>query len=224
MRNTSLATLNSVLLTLVGISLCLYLAGCLESENPGPRPRDIAARSEPEAQTPPDLPPTAKTLYATAEILAKQGRDSDCALVLRRTIQEYPDFFPAYNSLAQLQMRQNRTKEAIDTISMALCRRPEDPVLLNNLGVCWLVLRDYDKALEMFTKAHEARPQNAKYLANMAVALGLLGRYDESRSLYQQVLSKDEADHNLDVLRQARMNVQKRPAQDENQKSKCKAQ
>jgi len=214
MRNISLATLNLVLLTLVSIYFCLYLAGCLESQNPGSRPRDIAERSEPEArpteapggrtQALPDLPPTAKTLYATAQILAKQGRDSDCALVLRRTIQEYPDFLPAYNSLAQLQMRQNRTKEAIDTISMALCRRPEDPVLLNNLGVCWLVLRDYDKALEIFTKAHQVWPQNAKYLANMAVALGLLGRYDESRSLYQQVLSKDQVDHNLDVLRQAR--------------------
>jgi hypothetical protein len=36
----------------------------------------------------------------------------------------------------------------------------------------------------------------------MAVALGLMARYEESLSLFKQVLPEDQANHNLSVLRE----------------------
>jgi Flp pilus assembly protein TadD len=55
-------------------------------------------------------------------------------------------------------------------------------------------------------------PENAKYRANMAVALGLMGRYEESLSLFKQVLPKDQANHNLSVLREAEGTTRPSPA------------
>ena len=51
-------------------------------------------------------------------------------------------------------------------------------------------------------------PENAKYRSNMAVALGLMGRDEESLALFKQVLPEDQANHNLSVLREAR-NIEK---------------
>jgi Flp pilus assembly protein TadD len=150
-----------------------------------------------------DPPPSAKTLYALAEILATQGKDKECEFVLRRCVQEHSRFTPAYNSLAELQMRQGRIHEAVDTLTAALQIRPRDPVLLNNLGMCLLLRKEYVRALDHFTRAAGLVPENEKYRGNMAAALGLLGRQEESLALLQQVLPGDKADYNAEVLRKA---------------------
>jgi len=155
------------------------------------------------AEVRPDQPPSAKTLYSMAEILATQGKDTECEFVLRRCVQEHPRFTPAYNSLAELQMRQGRVHEAVAVLSQALEIRPKDPVLLNNLGMCLLIRKEYGKALDRFTQAGGLVPESEKYRANMAIALGLLGRQEESLALLEQVLPKDKAGHNAEVLRKA---------------------
>jgi Flp pilus assembly protein TadD len=136
-----------------------------------------------------------------ADILATQGKDSECEFILKRIIYEHPSFLPAYNSLAELKMRQGQTKEAIKALQKGLEIEPETPLLLNNLGMCWIILQDNEMALEMFTKAAGLMPENPKYRANMAVALGLMGRGEESMSLFNQVLPVELAYQNLCVLR-----------------------
>ena len=186
-----------------GLVGMLCIAGCSESANSGPNIDSAMTYSEQEFQEQANRPPTSTTLFAMADILATQGRDSECEFVLKRIIQEHPKFIPAYNSLAELQMRQGRTNAAIETIHHAFRINSEDPILINNLGVCWIVRGDYENALELFTKAAGAMPENVKYRTNMAVALGLMARYDESLSLFRLVLPEDQANHNLNVLKEA---------------------
>lgn len=194
--------------TLVGILVCLLcFVGCSEPTGSELHTGSVMDDSELEFQKQSNRPPTAKTLIAMADILAKQGKDPECELVLQRAIQDYPKFLPAYDKLAEVQMRRGRTDAAIGTIRNALRIHSGEPVLLNNLGMCRIVRRDYEKALEMFTKAAGIVPENAKYRANMAVALGLVGRDEESLSLLKQVLPDRQADHNLSVLREARYSV-----------------
>ena len=191
-------------LCIVGFLCVFCIAGCSEPAGAGMETDWVTDKSELDFQTQGNNPPTAKTLCAMAEILAAQGRDSECEYVLKRIIQDNPTFLPAYNSLAELQMRQGHTNTAIETLQHALAINPEDAVLLNNLGMCWIVRRDYETALKMFTKAAGIMPENAKYRANMAVALGLMDRDEESLSLFKQVLPEDQANHNLSVLREAK--------------------
>ena len=208
MKNNHFIALNRLTLLFSSIFICVFcLSGCSESNSSMSKMDSVLDNPELEFQKNANRPPTANTLYAIADILATQGKDSDCEYILRRINQEYPQFFPAYNRLAELQMRQGRINEAIGTISKGLSMRPTDPVLLNNLGICWMIRRDYEKALEMCTKAAGVEPENARYRANMAVVLGLMGRYEESLSLFKQILPEDQANHNLSVLREARKNT-----------------
>ena len=193
-------------LYIVGFLCLLCIAGCSEPAGAGMDKNWATSKSEFGFQTQGNNPPTAKTLCAMAEILAAQGRDSECEYVLKRIIQDNPKFLPAYNNLAELQMRQSRTIAAIETLQDALKINSKDTVILNNLGMCWMVRRDYENALKMFTKAASIMPEKVKYRANMAVALGLMGRDEESLSLFKQVLPEDRANHNLSILRNARNN------------------
>lgn len=183
--------------------ICIFcFAGCSESVGTGPDMNSALNNSGQEFQTIPNRPPTSKTLFAMADIFAAQGRDRECEFVLKRIIREYPRYLPAYNSLAELQMRQGRINAAIETIHDAFRINSEDPVLLNNLGVCWIVRGDYKKALDLFTRASGTKPENTRYRTNMAVALALMARYEESLSLFRQTLPEEQANHNLNVLKE----------------------
>ena len=181
-----------------------FVCGCTESASSGTDTDWAMDESELGFQSQSNSPPTTKTLYAMADILATQGRDSECEYALKRIIQDNPRFLPAYNNLAELQMRQGRTNAAIETLQHALRIDPNDTVLLNNLGMCLIVRRDYENALKMFTKAAGLMPEKVKYRANMAVALGMMGRDEESLSLFRHILPEDQANHNLSVLQGAR--------------------
>lgn len=205
------------LYALVGmICLSMLFCGCSGPAQSSQSDRLHFSKADLAFEAQRDRPPSVKTLYVMADILATQGKDTECEFVLRQCIQRYPQFTPSYNSLAELQMRQGHVNEAVQVLSKALRIRPQDPVLENNLGMCFLVRKEYETALEHFTKAAGLVPESEKYRANMATALGLLGRHDESRALLQQVLPEDKAAHNAEVLRKAHEKVADSPADTEN--------
>ena len=194
---------------LLGVAAMLLaacvLAGCMPADEvPG-----AADRADDEFQAGAGRPPTAKTLHALAAILATQGRDSESESLLRRTVREYPRFLPAYCDLAKLQVRQRRINDAVRTLTVGLAFWPKDGVLLNDLGMCHMLLTEYTEALALFTRASASAPQNARYRANMATALGMLGRYDEALALYEQVIPPAEAHYNVGVLCEARKDMRR---------------
>jgi len=149
-------------------------------------------------------PPTPKTLYSLAQMFEAQGKDAQADPVLRRIIAIEPRYMPAYCDLAEIQMRQRRIDDAERTLSAGVKFGPREPILLNNRGMCHLLSHDYDAALADFTQATALRPDDARCRSNMAVALAMLGRYDESLSLYTLVMPASDAYHNLAVLCDAR--------------------
>lgn len=154
-------------------------------------------------------PPTAKTLHAMARILAAQGKDEECGLTLERIIREHPGSLPAYCELAELHLRHHRVDDAIVTLLTGLDISPTDPILLNDLGMCWMLKKEHAEALQAFTMAASAKPQNSRYRANMAASLGMMGRYDEALALYKQVIPTPDAYFNLSVLCDARNDVKR---------------
>jgi Flp pilus assembly protein TadD len=148
--------------------------------------------------------PSARTLDSMAHVLAAQGRDGPCEVVLHKLIATHPDYTPAYNELAELYLRHDGLDSAIAVLERGVERAPADPVLLNNLGLCEVLLGRPAEALERFTQAAAASPGDARCRANMALALGLLGRMEEAEALYLQVLPPDEVRHNLSVIAEMR--------------------
>jgi Flp pilus assembly protein TadD len=180
----------------------VLMAGC---ELPPPNGNAMGANraaNQPQMEDPfdPDRPPTAKTLYLMADILSAQGKDGEAEQLYNRIITQYPDFLPAYNDLSALQMRQRRIPEAMRTLEAGLKIKSDDPVLLNNMGMCCLIRKEYEKALSYFTEAAGLVPENTRYRSNTATALALLGRRDEALSLYRQILPEEEAMENIRIL------------------------
>ena len=148
--------------------------------------------------------PSAETLQAIARIMASQGKDDQCEVVLLRLVRDFPDRASAYNELSELYLRNDRVESAVAILQAGIEHCPKDVVLLNNLGMCFLVQKDYEHALAQFTGAAACDPADVRARSNMAVALGMLGRMDEALALYMQSLPPSDAHYNLGVLWQMR--------------------
>jgi Flp pilus assembly protein TadD len=151
-----------------------------------------------------DKPPSADTMYGLARILMSQGRPMESITLLRNTTGQYPGYLPAYNALAEAHLWLGQADEAIDALTQGLKRSPNDPVLLNNLGMTLFLEQRYDEALHYFERAVAVRPQEQNYRANQAAALGMLGRTPEARALYRQILPPADVGANIQILERAR--------------------
>jgi Flp pilus assembly protein TadD len=185
--------------TLLSVALSLALsAGCAQQQAAPRLPvRENAPASDSAFDKAADRPPTTKTLYVMAKLYAGQGKDAEAEAALKRVLVESPKFTPAYCELAEAQLRQGRAEDAVRTLSAGLKVAPRDPVLLNDLGMCHLLKKDYERALTSFRAASAANPSDARYRSNTAVSLGMLGRYDEALVVYAQVVSPADAARSL---------------------------
>ena len=179
--------------------MCSAVAGCAKP-NQVDDPFGTAKAPRDDFDNGANRPPTVKTMYSLAKIAADQGRDDQAVVLLQKTIQASPTCLPAYLDLAELYMRQQQIMQAMQTLAQGLKHLPGNPQLLNNLGMCYVFLEEYNRALDLFTKAAAASPEDARYRANMALALGMLGRYEESMSLYMMAVTPDKAHYNLSVI------------------------
>lgn len=180
----------------LGATLALCLAPACVSSGDG----ELGNASDGDYGVGGDRAPNVRTLHTMSRVLASQGRDGQCEIVLNKLIREHPDFMPAYVELAELLMRDGRKYDATTVLSAAVQRKPGDPVIQNDLGMTLLLGGDHEGALKHFTIATELTPTDARSRANRATALGLLDRYDEALEEYLEIVPPADAHYNLGIL------------------------
>jgi len=144
--------------------------------------------------------PNAKTLYSMARIYISQEKYREGEIILYRSINQFPEFTPAYAELADLYMMDERVEDARLTLRTAVEKNDRDPLILNNLGICELLLGDFQEAQSHFSKAVSLIPQEKRYTANLALALAMNGDLVESQRVYRRILSQDKVNHNMDII------------------------
>lgn len=155
----------------------------------------------------PMRPASAETLQLTARVLASKGETARAGAVLDRLLREHPDHLGTYTEGAEVLLHEGRVSAAIGWIDRGLERFPGHAVLLNNRGLCHLLLPDLALATKDFEAAFAADPSDADYVGNLALARALAGQEDEARALWSRVVDAGQVEGNLDVARKARERV-----------------
>jgi Flp pilus assembly protein TadD len=94
-----------------------------------------------------------------------------------------------------------RHDEARQYYSSALKIAPQEPSVLSNLGLSYLLSNDLPKAEETLRRAHGKAESDSRIRTNLAVAVGLQGRLAEAESLVKAGLPEDQATANVAYLR-----------------------
>ena len=79
---------------------------------------------------------------------------------------------------------------------------PEEPSVLSNLGLSYVLSKDLPKAEETLRRAHSRAGNDARVRANLALVVGLQGRFSEAESIVKADLPAEEAAANVAYLKQ----------------------
>ena len=92
--------------------------------------------------------------------------------------------------------------EARGYYASALRIAPDEPSVLSNLGMSYVLSRELPKAEETLRKAQATGRADARVRQNLALAVGLQGRFAEAETIARADLPADEAAANVAYLKQ----------------------
>ncbi len=90
--------------------------------------------------------------------------------------------------------RAGRLEEAITLYGAILRTRPDQPDILNNLGVALRRTKQFDAAMVAYRRSAALRPDNAGLWSNMGNCLREMMRFDAARAAHEQSMARDQND------------------------------
>ncbi len=144
-----------------------------------------------------------RDIYGKALLAA--GRPVPAEVQFRTMIRQGRNDWKAYNALGSALADQGRFKEARTAYNEALKRSPGNPKIINNIALSYILEGNPARAEKMLRTALQKVPQEdpaaKKLRQNLALALGLQGRFKEARYVASQDLSPAEVEENMAYLR-----------------------
>ena len=95
-----------------------------------------------------------------------------------------------------------RHDEARRYYASALKIVPDEPSVLSNLGLSYVLSKDLPKAEEILRRAYASARADARVRQNLGLVVGLQGRFAEAESIVKADLPADEAAANVAYLKQ----------------------
>jgi len=95
-----------------------------------------------------------------------------------------------------------RHEDARRYYASALRIMPDESSVLSNLGMSYVLTKELPKAEETLRRAYAGAPVDSRIRQNLALVVGLQGRFDEAESIVKADLPVDEAAANVAYLKQ----------------------
>jgi len=132
------------------------------------------------------------------------GHEREALAGFRAVLSERPDFLSSRTSAATLLIARGRAGEAVALLRDAPRHQAGAPQLLAKLGVALRESGDLPSAAVSLERARAAGTENPELANDLAVVYARLGRADDARALFQELLRRDPDDaatwNNLGVL------------------------
>lgn len=146
-------------------------------------------------------PKNVAVLAAYGKVLAEAGRFQEAADVLQNAhTPAQPDWrvLNAQGSVADQLGDRTRAEAFYDA---ALKIRPNEPSVLSNLGLSYALGRQLDRAESTLRLAVSQPGADARVRQNLALVLGLKGRFQEAEEVLRQDMPPEEAAANVASMR-----------------------
>ncbi len=138
---------------------------------------------------------------AYGKALAENG-DFEQALNIIQSVQrpDRPDW-KLYSAEGAILDQMGRPAVARDRYAKALAIAPGEPSVLNNLALSHLLTGELAEAEKILRQASEAPNATSRIRQNLALVIGLQGRFDEAEAVARTEIDPDQAKANIAYLR-----------------------
>jgi tetratricopeptide (TPR) repeat protein len=134
--------------------------------------------------TPPDL----RGVMGLTEVYMAQQKPDSAMQLLEKEIALQPDRIDYHVAYANVAVRSGKYDIAIREYKKYLDKLPNSPGVHLRLGETFRRKGDLNAALESFQKAKASDPKNPVVQVQLAMMLEVLGRRDEARPVYDEIL------------------------------------
>ncbi|MBZ9809289.1 MULTISPECIES: tetratricopeptide repeat protein [unclassified Mesorhizobium] len=141
-------------------------------------------------------------LAAYGKALAANGQfEAALDAVRRAQTPEYPDW-KLVSAEAAILDQLGQKDDARQLYRKALELKPNEPSVLSNLGMSYVLGGDLRTAETYMRSAAQQPNADSRVRQNLALVVGLQGRFDEAEKIASQELSPEQAQANVAYLRQ----------------------
>jgi Flp pilus assembly protein TadD len=162
------------------------------------RAQAVAVLEQAAIRNPKNMP----VLGAYGRALAEAGNYAQALDALSRAhTPDQPDW-RILNAQGAVLDQMGRNAEAQRYYSAALKVAPDEPSVLSNLGLSYALMKDLKRAEVTLRRAVAQPNADPKARQNLALVVGLQGRFAEAEKIARADLPEDEASANVSTLRQ----------------------
>ncbi|MDX1400931.1 MAG: tetratricopeptide repeat protein [Kiloniellales bacterium] len=141
-----------------------------------------------------DLDPTNPLpLMIMAQNFERYERHEDALQAYGVVLENHPQSVEAAYSLSKLQLAQGYDKQALKTLQASLTHNPNEPKLLNIIGVISDQQGDHEMAQFYYREALAQQPENMSVSNNLGLSLALSGQADEAVRILNDVVASPSA-------------------------------
>ncbi|MEM6381516.1 MAG: tetratricopeptide repeat protein [Pseudomonadota bacterium] len=144
-----------------------------------------------------------EVLAAYAKALTAAGRFDEALQVISRAHTEARPDWKLLSAQGTILDQLGRHTEARAAYARALQIVPDEPTILSNLGMSYVLDGNLPEAERTLRQAVQGGPRvDPRVRGNLALVVGLQGRFDEAMQIAQQDISPQAAQANIAYLRQ----------------------
>jgi len=135
--------------------------------------------------------------------LAAAGRGEEAVGVLRQVADSGKADWKIHSALGMAYDQQGQFADARASYQAALAAKPGDASVLNNLGMSYALEGNLPEAEQTLRQAaaQSRGAEGARLRQNLALVVGLQGRFDEAKAIISKDLSANEVEANMAYLK-----------------------
>jgi Flp pilus assembly protein TadD len=145
-------------------------------------------------------PANALALFGQGLVFLTKNEPTGAEQKLRRALELDSTLWQAYACLGIIYDRQKRFTAALDEYDKALAINPSSAAVLNNQGMSYYLIGDYEKSVHSFMAALRIDRENARIYNNLGLAFAGLGRYDEAFGAFKNGRNEAGAYNNVGCI------------------------
>lgn len=135
------------------------------------------------------------------KVLAENGKLKEALNVIGNTLDPTQPNWRLLSAKAAILDQLGETDAARNTYQQALKISPQEPSVLNNLGMSYLLAGELPQAETTLRTALETGKASPRVRQNLALTVGLQGRYKEAEAIAKSDISPVQAAENIAYLK-----------------------
>jgi tetratricopeptide (TPR) repeat protein len=130
-----------------------------------------------------------------ADIYAAMNDDAKSLEDLKKALSLSPMNIIRYEGCTESLIKQNKIEECIQLLMIGTFAGLRHPYIIERLGYCYFVKKDYPNALKLLKDAVRLDPENVSFANSLAICYRDSKDFDKALQTYNQILKKQPDNH-----------------------------